>query len=436
VGAHELIKRPIKSSAQGLYHFSAVGPRLRKHRYWREVRSFLGIASLAAILQSVAYVLVMVRANRSDWHNIGAAVLVMSTVPFITGALLSAFRRNESPITTAVLVSLSIFSMAVSALSAMRVPVSYAGFLWCAAIVGAMAAYGNIRYNGQKNASHVAVAPFPGFRTEDGIADLRAIERPESLLSGVETLLIDPVYHHSEPWSGLLARCYLEGVEVTAWHQFVERRLGRLNVGAFDLSHLVYTPSQLIYSRLKRVFDTLFVLVTLPVSLPLSAFVALYIYFRDGNPIIFVQIRRGYGGRRFRMYKFRTMYKKSSLGSAMPNDGRIIRGCAFLRRYRLDELPQLINVLRGEMSLIGPRPVAEDVARRTERAEPKYSFRSLVLPGLTGWAQVTSGYATSTEEEVHKLSHDLYYIKHLSFDLDLLILFKTLRTVIMGAGAR
>jgi lipopolysaccharide/colanic/teichoic acid biosynthesis glycosyltransferase len=102
----------------------------------------------------------------------------------------------------------------------------------------------------------------------------------------------------------------------------------------------------------------------------------------------------------------------------------------------LDELPQLVNILTGNMSLIGPRPVAEYVARSTERKEPKYSFRSLVLPGITGWAQVKSGYAETTDQEVEKLAYDLYYIKHQSFDLDLLVLFKTVQTVMLGVGAR
>ena len=107
-----------------------------------------------------------------------------------------------------------------------------------------------------------------------------------------------------------------------------------------------------------------------------------------------------------------------------------------LRKLRLDELPQLFNILRGDMSLIGPRPVAEYVAKSSERVEPKYALRSLVLPGITGWAQVTSGYAATTEEEIEKLSYDLYYIKNLSFDLDLIVLFKTIRTVLFGSGAR
>src|SRR5690606_28806055 len=116
--------------------------------------------------------------------------------------------------------------------------------------------------------------------------------------------------------------------------------------------------------------------------------VAIYIGLRDSFPVIFVQIRRGYGGRRFRMYKFRTMYRGSEGGATDIGDSRIIPGCNLIRKFRFDEIPQLFNILRGDMSLIGPRPVAEYVARSSALVEPKYELRSLVLPGITGWAQV------------------------------------------------
>ena len=220
------------------------------------------------------------------------------------------------------------------------------------------------------------------------------------------------------------------------WTRYLEIRHGRLDIDSFDISHLNYSPSQLLYARFKRGLDIFAVIVSLPLTIPIAVFVALFLYFLDGNPVIFVQIRRGFGGNRFRMYKFRTMYKGTAGGSTTIADARIMPGCRLIRKLRFDELPQLLNILRGDMSLIGPRPVAEYVARASERVEPKYALRSLVLPGITGWAQVTSGYAATTDEELEKLSYDLYYIKHLSFDLDLLVLFKTVRTVLFGAGAR
>src|SRR5690606_17507178 len=161
-----------------------------------------------------------------------------------------------------------------------------------------------------------------------------------------------------------------------------------------------------------------------------------YIFIRDGGPVLFIQHRKGFGGRVFRIYKFRTMYKGTGGGSTKAGDKRVIPGCRLIRKLRLDELPQLYNILIGDMSLIGPRPVAHYVAKESQRVEPKYALRTLILPGITGWAQVTSGYAATTQEEINKLAYDLYYLKHLSFDLDLQILFKTVKTVLFGTGAR
>src|SRR5690606_1962763 len=144
----------------------------------------------------------------------------------------------------------------------------------------------------------------------------------------------------------------------------------------------------------------------------------------------------GYAGKPFRMYKFRTMYKGSSGGATTTGDSRIIRGCGLIRKLRLDETPQLLNVLMGEMSLIGPRLGAIDSARSYETAMPRYLLRLMVLPGLSGWAQVKSGYAGNLTEAREKLSYDLYYIKHMSLDLDLRIAVSTLRTLLLRRGAR
>lgn len=426
-----------KERARGIYHEAIVGPRLKNHPYLRDIQAFLGSAIVSSLIQVVIYIYIVTRTGRSDWSNIVTASLVIALVPFLSAAVLTAFRRNEAPIGTAVVVSLCIYSFGITTLSALRIPISYVGLLWCAPVVAALSAYGNLRFNRLKNTGNIALAPFPG--ALDVAREIGAHVLPdgaEAPPDGIETLLIDPFFHHSEAWSALLARCYLEGVEVVPWTRYTEVRYGRLNVATFDVSHLVYSPSQLLYARTKRFLDICFVLLTLPVTLVLGLLVSAYIYARDGGPVIFVQIRRGYGGQRFRMYKFRTMYKRSAGGATSHNDKRIIPGCRSIRKYRLDEIPQLFNILRGDMSLIGPRPVAEYVARKTELSEPKYSFRSLVLPGITGWAQVCSGYAENTSQEVEKLSYDLYYIKHLSFDLDLLILFKTIRTVVLGSGGR
>jgi UDP-GalNAc:undecaprenyl-phosphate GalNAc-1-phosphate transferase len=423
---------PIKD----LSYIVTQGGRTRRHKYFREMGEFTFPIVAAIVLQAVVYILIITRPGRSDWNNILQALVAISCVPLISGAVLAGLRRNGAAIMTATLVTVGLFSVAVSVLSGMRIPVSYQALAACLPIAVVIIAFANIRFQ-RSFAAQVAIANFPG--AEDISRELGTVpilKDPAAKVPDIEILLIDPGQHHSARWSALLTSCYLRGIEIMPWTGYREVRTGRLDVSSFEVSHLAYSPSQFIYSKVKRVFDLLAVLVSLPITLPIAALVAVYIAILDGFPVIFVQIRRGYGGRRFRMYKFRTMYKGAEGGSTGPRDKRILPGCRLIRKLRIDELPQLYNILRGDMSLIGPRPVAEYVARNSAAVEPKYELRSLVLPGITGWAQVKSGYAGTVEEELYKLSYDLYYIKHLSFDLDLLIFFKTIRTVLFGSGAR
>ncbi|NGP18556.1 sugar transferase [Devosia aurantiaca] len=429
-------RTPPDYPARNLSYVTKLGGRTRKYKFFRQLRTFRIPVLFAILLQALVYYSVFSRPGRSDWNNFALAVGVIALVPIISAAVLTALRRHEAPVVISTLVCTALFSVAVSALSALRVPVSYQGLALCLPIAIILTAYANVRRHRQVD-DNVALAPFT--RAEEISQELHGVPilpGPEAELEGTEVLLIDPLEHHSHVWSRLLADCYLGGVEVMSWTRYLEEKRGRLDVTSFDTTHLSYSPSQLIYARMKRFLDLGGAFVTLPLTVPIALAVAAYIFLRDGGPVIFVQIRRGYGGRRFRMYKFRTMYKGTGGGSTAVGDSRIIPGCKLIRKLRFDELPQIMNIINGDMSLIGPRPVAEYVARSSEAAEPKYALRTLVLPGITGWAQVSSGYAANTREEIEKLSYDLYYIKHLSLDLDLLVLFKTIRTVLLGHGAR
>jgi lipopolysaccharide/colanic/teichoic acid biosynthesis glycosyltransferase/uncharacterized membrane protein (UPF0136 family) len=431
------VRRPaVDYPARDLSYVTTRGGRARRHRFFRQMRGFLWPVILTVLIQATIYSYVITRSGRSDWHNIYAAIAALSLVPCFAALILNAFRRNEAPIVVSAVVSAALFSVAVSVLSALRIPVSYQGLAMCLPVTIVLAAYANLRVH-REFEDYVAMAPF--FRARElavELGDVPVLSGPDADLDEVETLLIDPLEHHSPDWSAPLATCYLRGVEVIPWTRYLEEKRGRLDVASFETSHLAYRPGQLIYARCKRFFDICAVLITLPITVPVALLAALFIYSQDRGPVLFIQIRRGYSDRRFRMYKLRTMYLGTGGGSTGVKDRRIIPGCRLIRKLRIDELPQIINILRGDMSLIGPRPVAEYVARSSEVVEPKYALRSLVLPGITGWAQVATGYAGNTEEEIEKLSYDLYYIKHLSLDLDLLILFRTTKTVLFGIGAR
>lgn len=419
-----------------LSYIVAQGGRTRRHRYVREFSAFLIPVALVISLQAALYVFIVTRSGRDDWHFILLTAAVLALLPVAAAAVLAALRRHGSAIVTASVVTAGLFSVAVSMLSTFRVPVSYQGLAACLPVAVLVMAYANVRFQ-RSFTAHVAMATSPqAAAVARELEEVSIIAGPTDDLGDTEILLIDPREHHTENWSALLTSCYFRGVEIMPWTSYREIRRGRLDVSSFEISHLAYSPSQILYARCKRIIDVIIVLASLPITLPIAAATAAYIVLRDGSPVIFVQVRRGYGGRRFRMYKFRTMYKGAQGGSTEIGDARIIPGCHLIRKLRFDELPQLFNILRGDMSLIGPRPVAEYVARSSALVEPKYEYRSLVLPGITGWAQVRSGYAATTEEEIEKLSYDLYYIKHLSLDLDLLILFKTFQTVVFGIGAR
>jgi len=194
-----------------------------------------------------------------------------------------------------------------------------------------------------------------------------------------------------------------------------------------------------VYEPLKRLIDVLGCLLLLPAVVPVVLFTALLIRIESqGNPFFF-QSRVGEGGRIFRLWKLRSMAELSATETAKfatDETHRITRIGAVIRKCRIDELPQLWNVLKGDMSLIGPRPEQPSFVESFNQQIPFYSYRHIVKPGITGWAQVEQGYADCEDTTAEKLSYDLFYIKNYSFWLDAVIVLKTLRTILTGFGAR
>ncbi len=184
--------------------------------------------------------------------------------------------------------------------------------------------------------------------------------------------------------------------------------------------------------RVKRIGDLLISFLILFLTLPISILISLCIYLEDGGPIIYSQIRTGYKGKKIRIYKFRSMIKNAERTGAQwsnKEDKRITNVGKIIRATRLDELPQIISVIRGQMSLIGPRPERPEIEERLLNTIPYYKFRNILKPGISGWAQVNYPYGSSVDDTKNKLSYDIYYINHISFLLDILILFKTIKTV-------
>jgi lipopolysaccharide/colanic/teichoic acid biosynthesis glycosyltransferase len=195
------------------------------------------------------------------------------------------------------------------------------------------------------------------------------------------------------------------------------------------------------YRKLKRLADLMLCLLALPVAGPLMLGAALLIKLEGKGPILFCQQRMGYKGKWFKVCKFRTMttvHDGSDRASSMTQseDSRITPLGHFLRRTRIDELPQIWNIVRGEMSWIGPRPEAISLSNWYEGELAFYRYRHIVRPGITGWAQVNQGHVCSLSDVDHKLQFDFYYIKNISYWMDILILMKTVRVVLTGFGAK
>ncbi len=243
-------------------------------------------------------------------------------------------------------------------------------------------------------------------------------------------------------WEQFLTSCVLSGVPVFNVTQAREKLSGRLDIRHLSENMLTSHDPHHAYLAVKRVLDTLAALVALVLLSPLLILTALAIKLDSPGPAMFTQARMAKGGRTFTIFKFRTM----KIGAAAPHsrndamtrdrDPRITRLGAFLRKSRIDELPQILNILKGEMSWIGPRPEAIPLAQWYESQLPFYQYRHIVPPGITGWAQVNQGHVTDPSDVLDKLHYDFFYIKNFSLWLDLLIVLKTLRTMLTGFGAR
>lgn len=239
-----------------------------------------------------------------------------------------------------------------------------------------------------------------------------------------------------------LGRLQARGLTVTSLESLAAHQLERLPPTLLPDDWLVYeaipwSDEFSLQRKLKRFADVAVSLSLLVLLSPLLLLLALLIWLEDRGPVLYQQERSGWMGQPFSLLKLRTMRQAPADAPAswtVPGDQRITRIGALLRPIRLDELPQLINVLRGEMSLIGPRPERPELETELEEAIPHYRKRHWMLPGLSGWAQVCAPYAASLEESELKLSYDLYYLRNWSTALDLLILFKTVKTLLKVGG--
>jgi sugar transferase (PEP-CTERM system associated) len=296
-------------------------------------------------------------------------------------------------------------------------------------------------------ASHDAGMEVVGWEGESDVsgqldrfaADLRAFRKPKPGIDRVIVAMEDR--RESMPLRELLD-LRLRGVVIENSSTLLERLSGKLPLDGLNPSTLIFTEgfrmntTQQLFRRLLSFVVSFLALV---ICLPFIPFIILAVRLSSPGPVFFSQTRVGRRGRPFTAYKFRTMRKDAEAQGAVwaaQDDPRVTPVGRFMRSTRLDEIPQLWNVLRGEMAFVGPRPERPEFVQWLSQEIPFYDLRHMIRPGITGWAQVRYRYGASLEETKRKLEYDLYYVKHQSIGLDLLIMFETIKTIILRRGAQ
>ena len=270
-------------------------------------------------------------------------------------------------------------------------------------------------------------------------ADLRIFRNPKSRVDRVIVAMENR--RGSMPVRELL-ELRLNGVVIEDATYLMERLLGKLPLDGLNPSNLIFTHGFNVKASqqiVRRIISIAVSFLGLAICLPFIPFIILAVRLSSPGPIFFHQTRVGLRGRHFSVIKFRTMRQNSEASGAVwatKNDPRVTALGRFMRKTRIDEIPQLWNVLRGEMGFVGPRPERPEFVQWLASEIPFYELRHMIRPGITGWAQVRYQYGASLEETRQKLEYDLYYVKHLSVGLDLLIMFETIKTIILRRGAQ
>ena len=236
--------------------------------------------------------------------------------------------------------------------------------------------------------------------------------------------------------------CKMAGIRVIDAASFFEQQTGKIKIDALSPSTIVFAEGfiqAVLRSYTHRAFDVVVSVGMLLVTWPIMLATAVAIWLEDGLPVLYRQVRVGRDNRHFAILKFRSMStdaERDGIRWAVAGDSRVTRVGRFIRKTRIDELPQLINVIRGEMSFVGPRPERPEFVAELEKKIPYYRVRHRVNPGITGWAQICYPYGASDRDALEKLQFDLYYIKNYSLFLDLMILIQTAQVILWGKGAR
>ena len=299
-------------------------------------------------------------------------------------------------------------------------------------------------YGERRVTRRIGIVPFGGSTQIAAIegVEWRVLKRPKLAESkNCDAIVADFSADLPDAWESFLADAALAGRLIYQHKQLAESLTGRVELERLSENSFGCLVPARGYFHLKAVIDFTCALLVLPLALPLMGLIAIAIKIDEPGSVLFRQNRIGYAGRNITIYKFRTMRPvemEDERAAAMTKDcdGRITRVGRVLRQLRIDELPQIFNILKWEMSWIGPRPEAEILSMWYTGELPFYRYRHVVKPGISGWAQVNQGHVAEVDEVHRKLQYDFYYIKYFSPWLDLLIFMRTIKTMVTGSGAR
>lgn len=408
-----------------------------------------GNAWLRVLWWPFCSVLTVALASYVSWFSAGrsfpdgAEVLVVSTIAaFVAGGFvtqqLARHDLEHSVYISSFFVMAGLFLFLAATLLFLRVYYSRS-FLLTSFCVATVCIWAGLCL--QDRSRRLTFGVLTGVTTEvspDSPFQVVTMTTPDQSLDDLDGLVVD--YDHlDDQWQPLVAKATVAGLTVYDVANFSEMATGRVSLAHLAPSQARDFHLQVFYGAIKRLIDLVVALLLLPALLLLTLIIGAVIKVDSPGPVFFRQERVGQRDRVFVIFKFRSMRVGADDNGhtfAQAADPRVTRLGRFLRRTRLDELPQIFNVLKGEMSLIGPRPEQVGFVQEFEKSIPFYTYRHLVKPGITGWAQVSHGYAACEASTRDKLEYDLYYAKYCSIWLDLLITFRTLRTILTGFGSR
>jgi lipopolysaccharide/colanic/teichoic acid biosynthesis glycosyltransferase len=304
--------------------------------------------------------------------------------------------------------------------------------------------YGLYIYGERRVTRRIALVPIGGSErlVEIEGVEWKRLKRPKlSETRGCDAIVADFSADLPDEWEAFLADAALDGRLVYQHKQLAESLTGRVELERLSENSFGSLVPARGYFYLKGLIDFVWALLVLPLAVPLMAVIAVAIKLDSPGPVLFRQQRVGYAGRNIVVYKFRSMREveiEDERAAAMTKEGdaRVTRVGRVLRKLRVDELPQIFNILKWQMSWIGPRPEAEVLSQWYTSELPFYRYRHVVKPGISGWAQVNQGHVAEVDEVHRKLQYDFYYIKYFSPWLDLLIFMRTIKTMLTGSGAR